>query len=245
MNAIDDSITYVLTAAWKKVEGIQQNVPYSYSKQVKESTLKYIKGLINKKKGKRVDEGAIKRRKEYCEIDMDELSLPELEDRYTGAKIEWEEFKREAMKKKDQKLLELYPTDIIGDSDVVKKRRNKALRSVKMAQYRQYTYDRLSRGVGKGEKKSLKQVRKVNEEGEILQEFYDRESIEHAIAEQNLQHFRQAFSSKAYKDKIYEKLQCNDIRNKILKGELEIDQCDDADMHKFLSLLKKQSEENQ
>ena len=121
MNALDDSITYVLTAAQKKVEGIQRNVPYSYSKQVKESTLKYIKGLINKKKGKRVDEGAIKRRKEYCKIDMDELSLPELEDRYTGAKIEWEEFKREAMKKKDQKLLELYPIDIIGDSDVVKK----------------------------------------------------------------------------------------------------------------------------
>ena len=59
-----------------------------------------------------------------------------------------------------------------------------------------------------------------------------------------MRHFRQAFSSKAYRDKIYKKLQCDEIRNKILRGELEVDQCDDTDVHSFLSLLKKQSGEN-
>jgi len=44
--------------------------------------VKYVRGLINKKKEKRVDEGALKCRKEYCEVDIDELNLLELEDRY-------------------------------------------------------------------------------------------------------------------------------------------------------------------
>ena len=52
MNALDDTITYVLTAARKRVEGIQRNVPYSKTKQIKESKVKYIRGLINKKKEK-------------------------------------------------------------------------------------------------------------------------------------------------------------------------------------------------
>ena len=59
-----------------------------------------------------------------------------------------------------------------------------------------------------------------------------------------MRHFRQAFSSKAYRDKIYKKLQYDEIRNKILQGELEVDQYDDTDMHSFLLLLKKQSGEN-
>ena len=100
---------------------------------MKESKVKYIKGLINKKKGKCVDEGAIKRRKEYCEIDIDELELNELENKYTRALIEWENFKKEAMKRKNQELLELYPLDIVGDSDEARKKRKRALQSVKIA----------------------------------------------------------------------------------------------------------------
>jgi len=52
MNVLDKLITYVLIAARKKVEGIARNIPYSKTKQVKWSTLKYIKVLINKKKGR-------------------------------------------------------------------------------------------------------------------------------------------------------------------------------------------------
>ena len=156
MNVLDESITYVLSAAQKKVEGVQRNIPYSMNKQVKESKLKYIKGLINKKRGRRVDEGALNRRKEYCEIDMDEMELPELMDRHTEAMIEWEEYKKEAIEKEREKLLEIYPTEIIGDYDEVKKKREQAIKSVKLAQYRQYSFGRLSRGVGKGNKRSLK-----------------------------------------------------------------------------------------
>ena len=245
MNVLDELITYVLSAARKKVEGVQRNIPYSITKQVKESKVKYIKGLINKKRGRRVDEGALNRRKEYCEIDMDDMDLPELMERQTEAVIEWEEHKKEAIEKEKEKLLEMYPTEIIGDTDDVKKKREQAIKSVKSAQYRQYSFGRLSRGVGKGNKRSLKQVREVDEQGRVVKEYSDREEIEDAIVKQNLQHFRQAFSSKAYKDKIYNKLQCDDIRDKILTGELEIDECDDSDVYKFLILLKRQNEEDQ
>ena len=53
MNVLDELIIYVLTAARKRVEGIAQNVPYSKTKQIKWSTIKYIKALINKMKGKK------------------------------------------------------------------------------------------------------------------------------------------------------------------------------------------------
>ena len=74
---------------------------YSRNKQVKESVVKYIRALINKKKGKQIDEGALKRRKDFCKLNLEDLELPALEDRYTGAIEEWESFKKDAMEKKE------------------------------------------------------------------------------------------------------------------------------------------------
>ena len=73
----------------------------------------------------------------------------------------------------------------------------------------------------------------------------DRASIETTIAEYNKGHFWQAYSSKAYKDKIYHRLKIDYIRDKILKGELEIDDCDYEDVHDFLRLLKNRDAINQ
>ena len=130
MNALDESITCVLTVARKKVKGMQRNMPFSITKQVKESKVKYIRGLINKKKGKRIDKGALKRQKEYYGVDLKELDIPELEYRYTEAITDWEVFKKEAENIRNQELLDLYPTDIIGDSDIAKKKRKQALKSI-------------------------------------------------------------------------------------------------------------------
>ena len=121
----------------------------------------------------------------------------------------------------------------------MKKKRKYALKSVKRAQYRQYTFNRLLKGIGKGNKKSLKQIRKENDKGDITEEFYDRDSIENAIAQYNKLHFRQAFSSKAYRDKIYKKLKYDEIRERILCGELEVKECDDNNVYSFLTLLKR------
>jgi len=91
-------------------------------KQIKESKVKYLKALIQKKNGRKIDERALKRRKEYCQIDMDNESLPALNDKYQEAVKEWEDFKKEAKETYEQNLLDLYPTDIAGDSEETRKR---------------------------------------------------------------------------------------------------------------------------
>ena len=95
--------------------------------------MKYIKSLLNKKKGRRVDEGALKRRKEYCKLELEKLSIPELENRYTGAIKDWKTFKKEAIDKYEEKLLQMYPVEIVGDNDIAKKRRRQAIKSIKQA----------------------------------------------------------------------------------------------------------------
>ena len=99
--------------------------------------------------------------------------------------------------------------------------------------------------MGKGNKNSLKQVRKVNDKGQVEEILQDRKSIEEAIVQHNVMHFRQGFDSKAYKDRIYEKLQIDQIRDKILQGELDISECDDNDIYSFLKLLKRQHRDSE
>jgi len=64
----------------------------------------------------------------------------------------------------------MYLVEIIGDNDIIRKRREKAIKSIKQAQYRQYTFDRLSRGVEKRAKQSLKRVRIENKNGAVEKE---------------------------------------------------------------------------
>jgi len=74
--------------------------------------------------------------------------------------------------------------------------------------------------------------------GEVKKELQDRDSIEREIAAYNVTHFRQAFDSKAYKDKIYNKLNINEVRDKIINREVEVDDCEDEDVYNMLQLLK-------
>ena len=139
----------------------------------------------------------------------------------------------------------MYPIEIVGDNEIAQKQWKKAIKSIKQTQYRQCTFDRLSRKVGKGEKHSLKCVRVENELGEVEKELQDRDSIEREIAAYNVKHFRQAFDSKAYKDKIYNKLNINKVRDKIINREVEVDDCDDEDVYSMLQLLKHTNERSQ
>ena len=78
----------------------------------------------------------------------------------------------------------------------------------------------------------------VNENDEVIKECYDRASIEREIAQHNKKHFRQAYSSKAFQDKIYTQLKCDEVRDKILNGAIKREDCDDQDVYDFLKLLK-------
>ena len=64
------------------------------------------------------------------------------------------------------------------------------MKIVKKNRFRQYTFKKLTRHVGKGEKNSLKKVKLVNKNNKVIKECYDRASIEREIAEYNKKHFR-------------------------------------------------------
>ena len=123
--------------------------------------------------------------------------------------------------------------------------RRKAIRSIKQKQFREQTFKKLSNRVGKGNKCSLKNIKVIDSGRNVVKEYYDRKSIEKAIAEYNIGHFRQAFESKAYKDRIYKKLKHDNVRDKILSRELDAEECDYRDIHEFLSLLKKSGTDNE
>ena len=63
-----------------------------------------------------------------------------------------------------------------------------------------------------------------NDEGQIVETYISRTDIEQAIIAHNINHFQQAHNTKVYQDRIYDQLKEDNIRDKILKGEL---QCQD------------------
>ena len=85
--------------------------------------------------------------------------------------------------------MDIYPEEIVGDSEESKKRRKKIIQNVKKARYRQYTFNLLSTHVGKGEKNSLKKVKVINSNGTVLKECLERESIEREIWQYNKKTF--------------------------------------------------------
>ena len=78
-----------------------------------------------------MDEGALQRRKEYCELELEVLSIPELKDRYISAVEEWESFKIEAKAQQEEKQLQMYPVEIVGDNETAQKQWKQAIKSVK------------------------------------------------------------------------------------------------------------------
>jgi len=61
--------------------------------------------------------------------------------------------------------------------------------------------------------------------------------IEKAVVIQNKKHFRQAYESKVYKDKIYKHLLDNKVRDRILNRILQPEECTNKDVYDLLSLL--------
>ena len=89
--------------------------------------------------------------------------MEEMKIKLEQATNEWNEFKEKAKNERETEILDLYPEEIAGDSDKAKRRRKKAIKTVQKAKHRQYTFNFLTKHVGKREKNSLKCVRIVNE----------------------------------------------------------------------------------
>jgi len=104
---------------------------------------------------------------------------------------------------------------------------------------RMHSFHYISRHVGKGEREGIKRLHEVDEDNTIISTHVDRESIENKLIEHNEMHFTKAHNTIAYRDKIYKKLRDNDVRNRILEGKLNREECDDERMYEFLKLLQR------
>ena len=138
--------------------------------------------------------------------------------------------------------MELYLYDIADDTEDNAKRWKKVLQKVIQAQHRQNIFTILSKWVGKGQKCSFK-ILKVKEHDSLqYRQVSDRNKIEKELIMHNQMHFKQAFTSKVYLDKIYDKLKQNEIRDRVLLRELQESECDCTEVYEFLRLLARDSD---
>ena len=72
--------------------------------------------------------------------------------------------------------------------------------------------------VGRGIKGSLRQLHEKDENGETIRIHLECQSIEEILINFNTNHFSKVFHSEIYKDKIYSKLEEEEMRNKIIVG---------------------------
>ena len=79
------------------------------------------------------------------------------------------------------------------------------------------------------------------ENGNIIDTFLDRETIESKLLDFNQKHYKKVMSINEYKDKIHNKLQDNETRNKILSRLLNKGEFNYSNVYKFLKLLKNPS----
>ena len=178
LNAIDDLITCILNSARKSVEGVKSNVPYFNEKNQTQLEIKYLKAVIKQRRGQRINAQVMNSRRMRSNIAVDHLTIEETQEELKKLDETWEEKKQEAIKQKKDKLLELHPNDIIGDEPATIKKRKKVLQTIKRNQHRQWTFNKLSKEVGKGVKNSLKKMQTQDESGRIIKEVQDRQMME-------------------------------------------------------------------
>ena len=88
--------------------------------------------------------------------------------------------------------------------------------------------------LGKGERSALKRLHVIDQDGQISLTMTTKEEIEQAIMQYNQQHYTKANDTNIYKDKIYEQLQYDSVRNSIIDGTLERDDCHNDETYEFL-----------
>ena len=82
----------------------------------------------------------------------------------------------------------------------------------------------------------------MNDNNKIIETYDDRGKVEKEIINQNKNHLTKAHDSDIYNDKIHHSLKDDNVRDKILKGEITREDCDSNNIYEFLKLLKKPNE---
>ena len=238
IEVVDDLITRMFQVATKKVEGMKRAIPFSQEKEKRRSMVLYYKMRIRELKGGAVDSELKEKRKERAQIVDEALTVQEAEEMLKIAKELWTEMIAKGKEFREKELLDYHQVELIGEGDELVKKKKKVIAGIRRKLKRDHTFHYLSRHVGKGMRDSIKRLQVENENENENITLIKREEIESRIREHNTQHFKKAHESIIYRDKIYEKLRTNSIRNKILNGTLRREECDDERVFKFLKLLK-------
>ena len=91
----------------------------------------------------------------------------------------------------------------------------------------------LTENIGKVKKSGLKSLRVPVENGEEVT-CQNRDIVHEKIRNKNIAHFSKVKSSHACKDKIYDQLLNDRIRDKITRGTIRREDCDNKETCKFL-----------
>ena len=102
---------------------------------------------------------------------------------------------------------------------------------------RNHTFHYISRHARKGERENIRHLIVMNDKEEITETLIKREEIEGRLKEHNINYLKKAHYSNVFNDRIYKRLRENSVRNKILNGTLQREECDNENVYKFLKLL--------
>jgi len=236
---VDEIITRIFQVARKKIEGMQQGIPYSKEKAKIKETMSVWKTIIRKKQQKPVDENKLQSKINRWNIIVEENeTIESAKINLSKAKEEWEKMKNNRKEYREQYLLDHHQGKINEENPNYQKMRKKVMKNIEKQQKRNHTFKYLTKHAGKGVKGNLKRLHIVDERNQIVKTVIQKEQIEQEIKRFNEHHFKKAHQTIVYQDKIYAELDRDDIRDKILNGQLEREQCNSEDVWKFLKLLK-------
>ena len=83
----------------------------------------------------------------------------------------------------------------------------------------------------------------VDDNNKIIKTYVNREKIEEETSKFNEKNFTKAHNAIAHRDKTCEKLRENSARDRILKGQLNREDCNNEKVNKFMKLLERRTED--
>ena len=192
-------------------------------------------------KGITVDESIMEKRKKEAKIEIEDFSvytMKNTKELLEEVKRQWIEVVENGKQIREKELLDYHHKEIIGDEIEKIKKRKKIMGRIKRTLKRNHTFRYLSWHAGKGSREMIKRVHVVNEASQITKIYVDRESVEKNIINYNKKYLTKANQSEAYLDRIYHRLKNDEIRDRILQGQVSREECDSDKVHKFLKILK-------
>jgi len=99
---------------------------------------------------------------------------------------------------REKELLEFYGVDLLNITNKEKKRRQQVMKRIINERWRNYNFQYMIKHVGKGMKNSLKFLKIVNDDGEIIKIIIARKEMEEELIRFNKSHFQKAYEMKVY-----------------------------------------------